>query len=388
MGHTNTTITAPISLHADVYSVLGVSKSGTYYDVGYINSNAHGRTNIWSRNKPMRVNTVGNLTEQQKHDAAFGLSATFSATQDPIWSYLAPRPGTDWCRLADFEGYNHASSCGLAFKNYNYTKDLFNDKTALSVAIQDSTSLITPYDLRDTIFKGMRLRLHMTNNQDSGQAYDVYANIDRQSIVFTLAYDQLLLRGAGTYNLTIYGVTSSNETRRIFPPAQERGYLTMTNDTGISVAGWTTSQPSLQVRDGLPLYQYMIGSYNNTLNLTDSNLLFSNVAFNNKAQRSLSNSTIYLVFEWDVTSGTAVKRVPMRQNGTTAWGSTGEIAVNNLGCGNSEMPQLTTSSQVNQYTRIYMAYKHTDNNYYSITPKITVRIKRDNGTSPDFTNPN
>lgn len=43
----NNKISAPIGLQ-EVYSLLGVSKTGTYYDVAYICGNAHGRINPWS----------------------------------------------------------------------------------------------------------------------------------------------------------------------------------------------------------------------------------------------------------------------------------------------------------------------------------------------------
>ena len=384
-------LVSPIGLQ-EVYSLLGVAKTGTYYDVATICSSE--KINMWSRNKPIRVNTPAEITEAQKHSAAFGLSASFTFNEPAVWTYLPPRPGTDWCRLTDFNEYDHASACGLSLKNYNYAKDLFNDKTALSVAIQDSTDLITPYDLRDTLFSNMKLRLLMTNREGSGQAYSSDISIDKQSLTFTIPYDQLLLRGAGTYNLAVYGVTSSNETRRVFPSEYERGLLTLTNDTGISVYNWKGNRPTTQIKldDGtFPyLYEYIVGEYNNTLDLTDKNFIFSNITFDsNLNDFDLSSNSIYLVFEWGTADGVAVTRVRMMLNGYQTWLlSHGGGSIDNLGCGNVSMPKLTTPEEPNKYTNIFMAYKHTDGEYYSITPKITVRIKRDNGTEPDFINPN
>ena len=393
MSNSNGKITAPIGLQ-EVYSLLGVAKQGTYYDVGYICSNAHGKINMWARNKPMRVDTPMEITDVQKHAAAFGLNAVFSSSQNPVWKYLPPRVGNDWSRLTDFVGYNHSSECGLALKNYNYTKDLFNDKTALTVALQDSTSLITAYDLRDTIFNGIRLRLIMTNREGSGQAYSAEISINKQSLTFTIPYDQLLLRGAGTYNLSLYGISASQQLLRIFPTEYERGLLTMTNDTGISVYNWKDNMPTTQVKhdDGSVsyLYEYTIGQYNNTLDLTDKHFIFSNITFDsNLNDFTLSNASIYMVFEWSEQGGRAIKRVPMMLNGYQTWHNDhGNFSINNLGCGDVSMPLLTTPEGPNRYTTIFMAYKHTDGEYYSITPKITVRIKRDNGTEPDFINPN
>lgn len=380
-------LVAPIGLQ-EVYALLGVAKTSTYYDVATICSSE--RINMWARNKPMRVDTPLELTETQKHNAAFGLNATFSNSQNPVWEYLPIRVGTDWSRLTDFVGYDHSSECGLKFKSYDYTKDLFSDKTALTVSLEDSTDLITAYDLRDTLFDGMRLRLLMTNREGSGQAYAADISINKQSLIFSIPYDQLILRGAGTYNLSIYGLTSGNETRRIFPTTYEMALLTMTNDTGIRVYNWYDKNPTTQVLDGLQLYQYIVGQYNNTLNLTDSNFIFENITFDrNLNDFTLSSGSIYMVFEWDVPTGRAIKRVPMMVNGYQEWNiAHGSGSLNNIGCGNVNMPKLTDSGDVNQYTNIYMAYLHTDGEYYSITPKITVRIKRDNGTEPDFINPN
>ena len=53
----NGIISAPIGLQPDVYGVLGLVKTGTYYDVGYVCSNEHGRTNKWARYKPVRFNS-------------------------------------------------------------------------------------------------------------------------------------------------------------------------------------------------------------------------------------------------------------------------------------------------------------------------------------------
>ena len=108
-----TKLAAPIGLQ-EVYSLLGVSKTGTYYDVGYICSNSHGRINKWARNKPIRVNTPTEITEAQKQGVNFGLTMPVGYAQDYMeainnatYAYNAPRPGTDWCRLTDFVNYSH-----------------------------------------------------------------------------------------------------------------------------------------------------------------------------------------------------------------------------------------------------------------------------------------
>lgn len=386
MGNSNGKITAPVSLHADVYPVLGLTKTGAYYDTGWVCGNSHGRINIWARNKPVRVNTPSEITDSQRHSVSFGLQRTPNGSSY-TWSYLPPRPGTDWCRLTDFNGYDHNSACGLSFKTYNFTKDLFGDKTALTVALQDSTSLITAYDLRDTIFKGMTIGLLMTNREGSGQAYATNINIDRQSLVFTIPYDQLLLRGAGTYNLTV----------SLFPPEYQRATLTMTNDTGIMISKWSDGSITFEIKDENGSYylwsEYQVGHGDNVLNLTGMNLDIDTLSPENDGKTTINNTNMFFQFEWDVPTGRAIKRVPMvdltnLDNGGSWTVGPGSGSAGRYGCLDNAMPKLTTESQVNRYTTLCIAYKHTDGIFYSVTPKVTMRIKRDNGTDPDFINPN
>ena len=112
MGHTSSKITAPVSLHGD--------ESGDYYDTGWVCGNSHGKINKWSKRKPIRYAQPGELTDAQfKGTAAdniqgiyYGLKVASQAGRlgqmhDVDWVYLPPRPGTDWCRLTDFVGYDH-----------------------------------------------------------------------------------------------------------------------------------------------------------------------------------------------------------------------------------------------------------------------------------------
>ena len=142
MGNSNGKITAPVSLHADVYPVLGLTKTGTFYDIGHANGNSHGQTNKWSNHKPIRYDSPAELTSfdpaipnSGDHYYAYGMQVDIMhyllrgyTQQDKItaintgtegflyklakgelaaWDYLPPRPGTDWCRLTDWDGYVH-----------------------------------------------------------------------------------------------------------------------------------------------------------------------------------------------------------------------------------------------------------------------------------------
>lgn len=93
---------------------MGVTPTNGIHDIGYICGNAHGQINKWSRNKPVRVNQPGEITDAQKQGVNFGLTMPMGYAQDYMgainnatYAYNAPRPGTDWCRLTDFVNYSH-----------------------------------------------------------------------------------------------------------------------------------------------------------------------------------------------------------------------------------------------------------------------------------------
>lgn len=121
MSISGSRIIPPISLR-EVYTLMGVTPTNGIHDLGYICGNRHLRTNPWALYKPERVNTPAEITLAQRKANNCGLTpylvSTLSGLADAYqqhdtdmhgWIYNAPRPGTDWCRLTDFVGYNHAA---------------------------------------------------------------------------------------------------------------------------------------------------------------------------------------------------------------------------------------------------------------------------------------
>ena len=141
----NGTVIAPIGIQ-ELYNHMGLAPYNGNYDLGYLCGNAHGKTNKWAWNKPIRYNTQGEITDTQRRQETqvsdlgdrvttvqinglefakatslgyIGGTTVFTCTrgflfklakgQLPKPNYLAPRPGTDWSRLTDFEGYIHSS---------------------------------------------------------------------------------------------------------------------------------------------------------------------------------------------------------------------------------------------------------------------------------------
>ena len=117
MGNSNGRITAPVGLQPDMYGVQGLIKTGTFYDVGVASENEHGTINPFAKYKPTRFNSPNGGTSWWRADdgncgfTGFALDDGMELVQAyqnrTAWVYQPPRPGTDWCRMADFEGYNH-----------------------------------------------------------------------------------------------------------------------------------------------------------------------------------------------------------------------------------------------------------------------------------------
>lgn len=143
MGNSNGIITSPVSLHADVYPVLGLAKSGTYYDIGYICGNSHGQTNRYSYRKPIEENTPAEVqfTNQKYIDSL--TPVTYQGGQAPPtdcrYTYHAP---STWFRLTDWVEYRHyeypvrASLAGLPS-----TVD-FEHTQRFSISYADSGQLV------------------------------------------------------------------------------------------------------------------------------------------------------------------------------------------------------------------------------------------------------
>lgn len=180
MSNQNGIITAPVSLHADVYPVLGLAKTGTFYDLATVCANAHGRINKWSKRKPVRYNSPAELTEEQFRDALYGMNITYSSDLDTVinaakkgdWDYLPPRPGTDWSRLTDFINYNHycVRPCTSRLMNQDMEE---NQAVAANVMFQETTQDA------DSIRENLNLKKIMVNGQLFEESYMCIVVIDK-----------------------------------------------------------------------------------------------------------------------------------------------------------------------------------------------------------------
>lgn len=141
-------IAAPVAI-TDPYNLLGIYPKNGVWDVADIvalerpllQGGRPGRINKWSRHKPVRYPQAAPLSDNYPQQAGgvttyidqwegsdtdknqgirYGLKATIPhgtnivAIHDTSFDYVAyPHPGTDFCRLSDFDGYDHNAKPNL-----------------------------------------------------------------------------------------------------------------------------------------------------------------------------------------------------------------------------------------------------------------------------------
>lgn len=164
MGHSNNKITAPVSLHADVYQVLGLSKTGTYYDLGYACGNSHGKINPWARYKPVMydgLNTDGKEWWKARNGDCGITIKRLSTYQDSVnyanggmngWVYSPPNGGNNPYRLTDFVGYYHDAEFPVkGFTCPDTATNQFSNSsfTCAAMNIVDTGTLTDSLQMRD-----------------------------------------------------------------------------------------------------------------------------------------------------------------------------------------------------------------------------------------------
>lgn len=114
-------ISAPIGL-AEVYNILGLAAKDGRMDLAWLCHNSHGMINKWSKIKPVRRDTPLALSKddyyvgsnQDYFDGVFyglrvaGLFGKIIDLHNCTFDYFPPEEG-DWCRLTDFDGYDHTA---------------------------------------------------------------------------------------------------------------------------------------------------------------------------------------------------------------------------------------------------------------------------------------
>lgn len=214
-------ITAPVGLR-EVYSLLGVAKQGTYYDVGYICSNSHGKINPWSKYKPVRNSKFTELTETDYKNARYGLQIPNANDNFLIailnqYSYLAPRGSinNECYRLTDFLNYNH-NAVAPCKSTGDFTYDLSKDsKTFIaSINFDTGTDAINMSDLLEIKDMYLTMALQYTYH---GKVYTTYKTANNTienkdiNVTFNTATDLPFSLGSTISNVVYYWCASSKK---------------------------------------------------------------------------------------------------------------------------------------------------------------------------------
>lgn len=142
----------------NIYAVLGLTGG----DLGWVCSNRHGKTDKWARYKPQAVGGPAPITEAQRKADSYGLRPSDPEALgglNPLsdtdlrrlaqvkWLYAAPVPGENWCRMTDWDGYEHTAvapmtppgDITLPFGQYDATVSLQNTQihTVSNLGIED-----------------------------------------------------------------------------------------------------------------------------------------------------------------------------------------------------------------------------------------------------------
>lgn len=176
MAISNNKIVAPVVI-TDPYNMLGVYPQTGVWDVADIvglerptaQGGHPGKINKWSRHKPVRYPQAAPLSDNHPQQAGgvttyidqwegsdtdkntgirYGLQATIPhgtnlvAIHDTTFDYVAyPHPGTDFCRLSDFDGYDHAAKPNLLGSQIT---EISADYAYLDVQVDYYDSTINP----------------------------------------------------------------------------------------------------------------------------------------------------------------------------------------------------------------------------------------------------
>lgn len=160
-----------ISIHADIYYVLGLGATGAGFDLAPACTS--GKINKWSFHKPIRINQMPDLTDAQIMQAHCGLTpqvlgklktncnglngvAGTDDTKDAIlaqvleWDYTPP---LNAYRTNDFDGYNHGSL--PSDKDWDNYSILLSDLTAIENS--DASLASTSGGVNFTIDKSLKI---------------------------------------------------------------------------------------------------------------------------------------------------------------------------------------------------------------------------------------
>lgn len=389
MSIVNGIITDPIA-DRDPYVCMGVGKYNGEYDWTYICSNQHGKTNIWSRWKPVIVNTPQDITEQQLKAVAYGLqwyqsgdSLTYSIR------YLPPVGGVDFQRITDFIGYNHTITSGLGWKVTAITKDLISNYSDLTLLVENDSNKITVYDLKDTMFKNCKLQMNCMSR--SGTSLYTYSEVKdiAQTMSFTIPISSVKRFGIGEFS-AVLRILPSGYTTGIRVLTYDLCIVNVTAETGLTVNGWGYNTAKLQTNTQTwqAARQYHTGVTTDYLRLSDSSLLIDGITVVNNSGKTFTQEDLKICTQWTNSDGQVRQYYSYIYDGNaTSWSVEDGSATSFVyKIDNTQLPKYTDTTTGYIHVKMFLVFRVNIGGVYSnvrISDVLDLNIARNNGNSGD-----
>lgn len=402
-------LTAPITT-TKVANTLSTSS----HNVGTLCTNSN--INKWSKWKPVSYNTKTGITESQLKSIYYGLNIPTYPQQitASTVTYNKPTGGeTSPYRLGDFRNYNHDAKFALNYVASKTYQNYFNDKSSITVKINDDPDSITYYDVSDhPAFSGIENstnRWYISNNQTYLTKDETITGGVRQ-VEITNSDMQKLGNGIVTVKMTDFsgfpGVKielDGNPGVRLFAGADENDGTN--NDVGVAT---DTSLASAQ-----DWTYYQTGAQGHVIDLdTAKPLIFGNYTPDSATPEQLSPLRLYtqhqltegntrVTFRYTLNGNEVIHHANMYSlkrldNDWVISQWTQEPNWDSPSGGNSLRPSVvetdipTTNGQTVsvEISFEYALYNGAGYDYYQFFPSMRVNMKRTAGVQPSLVNPN
>lgn len=389
MATSNGKITAPVA-DRDPYVCMGVGKYNGWYDWAYICSNQHGKTNIWSKWKPVIVDTPQDITEQQLKAAAYGLewyqsgdSLTYSIR------YVPPVIGKNWMRITDFIGYNHTITSGLGWKVTAITKDLISDYSDLTLLVENDSDKITVYDLKDTMFNGCKLQMNCISR--AGTSLYTYSEVKdiAQTMSFTIPISSVKRFGIGEFS-AVLRILPSGYTTGIRVLTYDLCIVNVTAETGLTVNGWGYNTAKLQTNTQTwqAARQYHTGVITDYLRLSDSSLLIDGITVVNNSGKTFTQEDLKICTQWTNSDGQVRRYYSYIYDGNATFWSVEDGSATSFvyKIDNTQLPKYTDTTTGYIHVKMFLVFRVNIGGVYSnvrISDVLDLNIARNNGNSGD-----
>lgn len=389
-------ITAPVSIE-DISTCLGVGS----YDLGTLC--VSNNVNKWARHKPVRLNTVNEISDDDFKDANFGLEIP-SGKSDPIeaakgeYAYLKPRGGAynEIYRQLDFNGYDHYTTAPCINPGVYEVNTLLSSTYMFSFPFNVSTgtvyiglpeinstlmecyaAIVITYKRNNTTYTEYRTSSVKIKNAGIGIKFNLKADVPFVlSDVKTATYTWVAATSTKTDDPT--DGTTPDPVQTFYPlpfnsASDARGTINIIRSTGLgwSVVGLATQNTGLY-SDIINYVSEMIleGEQENYFQLDGSGSLWFEIELENKSSLNVNINFGSIYLYANVTPTFAFAATQMQGTGDVACAVYEKVST---GTYSKVMANVTVPANGKKYIRVghpmLMGYNNGNENAIQINKK-------------------